>query len=149
MGSIMVPAEISTPQCLHIPQGYLAPFRHSKLLTQTDGRLARINSRNAILASPLKVALAMQGKPGNPVTLTPLSNLSDLDVEIQNKKFTNWLSQAKRSATKIRPKAVGGGIFGCLSNFDNCRLEVTSDVTSSTAVERVGMDVCVKFNDSR
>ena len=32
-----------------------------------------------------------------------------------NKKPTNWLGQAKRRATKIRPKAVGCDIFGAVS----------------------------------
>ena len=34
-------------------------------------------------------------------------------------------------------------------NFDKCRLEADSDVTSGLAVENVGVDVRVKFGDSR
>ena len=41
----------------------------------------------------------------------------------------------KRRTTKIRPKAVGGGIFGCYLNFDKCRPEVADDVVSSAAID--------------
>ena len=41
----------------------------------------------------------------------------------------------KRRTAKIRPKAVGGGIFGRFSNFDQCRPEVADDVISSVAVD--------------
>ena len=34
-------------------------------------------------------------------------------------------------------------------NFDNCQPEVASDVTSDMVVRYVGMDVNVKFDDSR
>ena len=43
--------------------------------------------------------------------------------------------QAKSHATKIRPKAVGGGIFGRILNFDKCRSEVAGDVISAVAVD--------------
>ena len=36
-----------------------------------------------------------------------------------------------------------------LFNFDNCQLEVASDVTSDVAVEATGVDVRVKVCDSR
>ena len=68
---------------------------------------------------------------------------------LQSKKLTNRVDVAKRSDTKIRPKAVGDGIFGCVSNFDKCRLKVTGEVISFVAIVQVGMDVCVKFGDSR
>ena len=38
------------------------------------------------------------------------------------------VEQAKRRATKIRPKA--GGIFARFSNFDVCRPDVADDVIS-------------------
>ena len=41
---------------------------------------------------------------------------------------------AKRRATKIRPKAVGSGIFGGFSNFEKCRSEA-GDVISGVAVD--------------
>ena len=44
-------------------------------------------------------------------------------------------------ATEIRPKAVGGGIFGRFSNIDECRSEVAGDVISGMAVDYVGLDV--------
>ena len=49
------------------------------------------------------------------------------------------LGQAKRRATKIRPNAVGSCIFGRLPNFDKCRSEVASGVTSDVAVDYVSM----------
>ena len=45
-----------------------------------------------------------------------------------NKKPTKWLGQAKRRATKIWPKAVGGGIFAA-----KCQLEVAGHVISIVA----------------
>ena len=50
---------------------------------------------------------------------------------------------------EIRPKAVGGGIFGRFSNFDKCRPEATSDVISGARLKYVDMDVRAKFSDSR
>ena len=44
------------------------------------------------------------------------------------------VGQAKRRATEIRPKAVGGGFFGRFSNFGKCRSEVSGDVISGVAV---------------
>ena len=51
---------------------------------------------------------------------------------------------AKRRATKIQPKTVGGSIFGLFSNFDKCGLEVADKVISGV----VDVNVCVKFGNS-
>ena len=51
--------------------------------------------------------------------------------------------------SEIRAKAIGGGILDSFSNFDKCRSEVAGDVISSVAIEYVGMDIHVKFCDSR
>ena len=51
----------------------------------------------------------------------------------------------KTTRHKIRPKAIGGSIFGRFSDFDKCRLEVAGDAISNTTV---GMDVRVKFAES-
>ena len=56
--------------------------------------------------------------------------------------------QAKRHATKIRPKAVAGDIFGHFANFDKCRLEAAGDVTFGTAEDYVDMDVRATFGES-
>ena len=48
---------------------------------------------------------------------------------------------------EIPPKAVGGGIFDCFPY--NFRPKVGNDVISSIAVDNVGMDVAMKFGDSR
>ena len=58
------------------------------------------------------------------------------------------MGQANRCATKIQPKAVGGGIFGRILKSGNCRLEVSDNVISGAAVGWVGVDVRVKFDDS-
>ena len=50
---------------------------------------------------------------------------------------------------EIRPNAVRCGIFSHFANFDKCRPEVAGDVTSSVALDCVGMNVCAKFGDSR
>ena len=52
-----------------------------------------------------------------------------------NKKPTNWLGQAKRHTTEIRPQIAGDGIFGRYSNYDNSRPEVVADVISDGAEE--------------
>ena len=59
------------------------------------------------------------------------------------------VGQAKRRATKLRPKTLGGGIFSPFSNVDNFRPEIFEDVQSGVVVEPVGMKVSVKFGDSR
>ena len=58
------------------------------------------------------------------------------------------MGQAKRRATKIRPRAVGGYIFGRFANFEKCRPEVADDVISGLASDYFGMDVRVKLGDS-
>ena len=46
-------------------------------------------------------------------------------------------------------EAVRGGIFDRFLNFNNCQLELVSDVISGPAVQDVGMDVCANLGDSR
>ena len=58
------------------------------------------------------------------------------------------MGQAKRRATKIRPKAVGGGIFGRSMNFDKIRSEVAGDDISGAAVEQAVMVVYATFGES-
>ena len=58
------------------------------------------------------------------------------------------MGQAKRRATKIRPKVAGIGIFSRFPNFDKCRSEVTGDAISGVTVYYVGMDVRATFCDS-
>ena len=57
------------------------------------------------------------------------------------------MGQAKCRSTKIRPQAAVGGIFGRFSNFVRCRAEAAGDIISG--VEHGGIDVLVKFGDSR
>ena len=57
-----------------------------------------------------------------------LNNENNAECRKGNKKPTNWLDQAKRRATKIQPKAIGGPIFGRFSNFDKCRPGVGGDI---------------------
>ena len=57
------------------------------------------------------------------------------------------MGQAKRSDTKIRPKAVGSGIFSRVANFDKSRLKEAGDVISDVAVDCVGMDVRATFDE--
>ena len=54
----------------------------------------------------------------------------------------------KCRVTKIRPKAVGSGIFCRFPNFDKCRPEVAGDVISGVAVDYVGIDVRATFGES-
>ena len=58
------------------------------------------------------------------------------------------MKQAKRRATKIRPKTIGSGIFGRVPNLDKCRSEVADDVISGVTVDYVGMDVRATFGES-
>ena len=51
--------------------------------------------------------------------------------------------------TKIRPRAVRGGICDRLKKFDRCQLKVAGDVISSAAVDYIGMDFDIKFGDSK
>ena len=50
--------------------------------------------------------------------------------------------QAKRSATKIRPKAVESDIF------DKCQPEVAGGIISGVAVDQASVDIYVKCGDS-
>ena len=54
--------------------------------------------------------------------------------------------EAKRHATRIRPKGV---IFGSFSNVDDFRPEAQSDIISGMVVSPMGVKVSVKFGDSR
>ena len=51
------------------------------------------------------------------------------------------VGQVKLGTTKVRPNAVGCGIFVRFSNINKCRSEVAGDVISGVAVDKVGMDV--------
>ena len=64
----------------------------------------------------------------------------------ENKNPIKLLSQAKRR--DIKPKDVGGVIFGNFSHFDKCHPEAGGDFISSMAVEQVGADVRAKFGVS-
>ena len=67
-----------------------------------------------------------------------------------NKKPTNWSIKANRRAIKSRQKPVGGGsIVGRLFELPYCRLEEAGDVMSGVAADQAGVDVGVKFGDSR
>ena len=50
---------------------------------------------------------------------------------------------------EIQPKAVGSSIFGRFLISDNCRPKIAGDVISAVVVEYIGMDVPVKFGDSK
>ena len=67
----------------------------------------------------------------------------------ENKKPNKWLDQIKRHAAIIRRKTVIGRIIGRFSNFDKCRPEVAGDVILNAAVDKVGMNIRVKFGDCR
>ena len=58
------------------------------------------------------------------------------------------MGQVKRRDTKIRPKAVGSGIFGRFRNFDKCRSGAVGDVISGVTVDYVGVDVRATFGES-
>ena len=60
---------------------------------------------------------------------------------LEQQEAHQFVGQAKRRATQIRPKAVGGGIFGSFSNFGKCRSEEAGKVISGLAAEWVGTDV--------
>ena len=55
---------------------------------------------------------------------------------------------AKHRATKMRPNAIRGDIFGRFANFDRYRPEVARDVISGVVVDPTGLKVHVKFGDS-
>ena len=58
-------------------------------------------------------------------------------MKIPSKQEVHQLvvGQAKRRATKILHKAVGGGILGRSFNFDKCWLKVADDVIFGVAVD--------------
>ena len=58
------------------------------------------------------------------------------------------MGQAKRRTTKIRPKVVGGGIFGSLPDFDICRSEVAGNVIIGVAEDYVSTDVHATLGES-
>ena len=49
---------------------------------------------------------------------------------------------------EILPEAVGGGIFDCFFSY-NFRPEADNEVISDTAVDYVGLNVRIKFGESR
>ena len=57
--------------------------------------------------------------------------------------------QAKRRATKIRPKAVEAAFSAVYSNFEKSRPEEAGDVISGAALDYVGVDVHANFADSK
>ena len=59
------------------------------------------------------------------------------------------VGQAKRCATKIRPKVIGSIILDRFSNVENFRPVVDSDVISGVVVEPAGVKVRVTYVDSR
>ena len=58
------------------------------------------------------------------------------------------MGQTKCRATKIRLKAIAGGISGRFATIDKCRSEADGDVISGVAVDYVGMDVPATFGES-
>ena len=64
------------------------------------------------------------------------------------RKSINWWGRQNAAPLKFdRPKAVGGGIFDCFSNFNIYRPEFADDVITGKAVEQVSMYVRGKFCD--
>ena len=74
----------------------------------------------------LRVAISSINRTGTVTILCPVFFVQEAH---------QLVGQAKHRTTKIRPKAVSGGIFGHFSNFDNCLPEVTGDVISGVDVE--------------
>ena len=67
----------------------------------------------------------------------------------QTKQDANqFAGQAKRRATRIRPKAVRSAVFGRFANFDKCRSEVTGDVVFGVAADSASTDVRATFDES-
>ena len=64
-------------------------------------------------------------------------------------KFVQFRDPRLNSSGEMQPKAVGCGIFGRFSNFDNWRPEVTCDVMFQATFEHVGVDVRAEFGGSR
>ena len=57
------------------------------------------------------------------------------------------VGQAKRRATQVRPKAVGGAILGHFLNFDKSRLKEAGDVISGRIMGSYVPDDRAKFGD--
>ena len=67
----------------------------------------------------------------------------------KNKQEAHQLvGQAKRRATKIRPKAIESTILGPFPNFDKCRSEIAGNIMSGVAVQYVGEGVRSTFGKS-
>ena len=64
-------------------------------------------------------------------------------------KFVKFRDPSLNHSGEIRPKAVSYSIFGRFLNFNKCRPGVPGNVKSGVSVEKVGMNVCMKFGDSR
>ena len=67
-------------------------------------------------------------------------------------KGVKFIDPRLKHAGEIQLKAVGCGIFSRFSNFDNCQLDVASDVIPGAVLNYAGvagMDVRAKFCDSR
>ena len=67
----------------------------------------------------------------------------------KNKKSTNWWGRQNAAPLKFDKKLLEiafSPVF--FSNFDHCRPQVAEDIIFGVAVEKVGMDVHVKFGDS-
>ena len=57
----------------------------------------------------------------------PVRDCFPTDNNVMQQDAHQLVGQAKRCTTKIRPKDVGGGIFGRFANFDNCQSEAAGD----------------------
>ena len=69
-----------------------------------------------------------------PVSSSLATNVAHCTLTVKQ-EARQLVGKAKRRATKIRPKAVGSGIFGRFSNFGKGRPEVPGDVISGVAVD--------------
>ena len=67
---------------------------------------------------------------------------------IVHEKSVKFRAPSWNHSQEIPLEAVGCGIFDSLFHY-NFLSEVDNDVISGVAVDIVGMDVCVKFGDSR
>ena len=61
----------------------------------------------------------------------------------------NWVILSQTVYEIYSGEAVVCDIFDRILNFDNCQLEVVSDVISGMVVDPTGVKVPVKFGDSR
>ena len=78
---------------------------------------------------PVKILGSTQAKTGTgTLAMTKLAVL-------WKQEALQLVGQAKRRASKIRLKAVGGGISAVCSNSNKCRPAVTDDVISRVAVD--------------